>query len=212
MRSNTKQKILLKYLFMDTNSYSDGRQGTPYSGGSYSDYEIGKRDSGNNSGGGGGGVHPILLILLIPVAAISAISSVFLTVLLQKYLQNIQPDSKRLTFGNGFKLLFITTFLYQISSNIIPLTLYWMSPNNQFDFADISLKATILSHLVSILISAIMLRSKLSNYLTFKGFSGYIRASLVTAILIMPIILLTNYIIMNAVRYYVFNHPNNLFH
>jgi hypothetical protein len=185
--------------------------------------------SGSSGGSGNGGGENILgwiflIILLVPIVITSAISSIFIALILQKYIQTIEPDSQKLTFGKAFNLLFKTTFLYQILSSIILLLLYWMLTNNveipflnlasfnQADISNIIFTTVIFYQLPSILIIGIMLRYKLSDYLKFKGFSGYLRASVITAILIMPVIMLIGYLSASVISYFVYNQPNSIFH
>jgi hypothetical protein len=189
---------------MDTNSYWDGRQGRPFSGGSWVDYENGRQDG---TAGGSGGILGwiFLLFIVIPMAVVSVFSAFILAFLLPLLLKRLHPELPKLNFKKGFGILFKTTFLYQLVSSVSFLVLYLVLQN---DRAALQLNGVLFSNspesiliflvavcqLPSIFITAIFLRKKLEGWYKFRGFPGYIRTAIITLTVVMPIILLSGFL------------------
>lgn len=166
----------------------------------------------------------ITLAILIPIAVTSAISALVIAIILKLYVQSIEPKSPELTFGKAFKLLFTTTVLYQSISLLIGLIIYFLVKQNvdiplvnfqvpdQSAFYKTIFASFLFCHIPTILLTGIMLRNKLSGYAKFKRFSGYLRATLFTGIIIFPLVQVTGFLIMALISFYVFKQPITLFH
>lgn len=170
--------------------------------------------------GGGNALGWIIsLVFLIPMAVITAVSSLLISPVLKLYIHSIEPESPKLTFRKAFGLLLKTTFLYQVFNCIIFLVIYFLQKQsveipfpdlenlNQSNIYKVIFTLLLLYQVPAILMTGAVLRSKLSGYLTFKKFSGYLRATLFTAIVIMPLILATSYLTMTAISIYILEQP-----
>lgn len=169
--------------------------------------------------GGGNAGWIISLVFLIPMAIIAAVSSLLISLILKLYMHRVEPESPKLAFGKAFSLLLKTTFLYQVFNCIIFLVIYFLQKQgveipfldletlNQSNIYKVIFTSLLLYQVPAILMTGAVLRSKLSGYLTFKNFSGYLRATLFTAIVIMPLILAISYLTMTAISLYVFQQP-----
>ncbi|MBX2925147.1 MAG: hypothetical protein KF746_23300 [Chitinophagaceae bacterium] len=225
-----------------SDSFDEGRYNKPWSGGNWDDLQRGRNErdwsnrttQGNisngktNWGGGAGGGNVlgwiIALVILIPIVVTSAVSSLLIAVILKLYIRNVEPESLELTFGKAFSLLFKATLLYQVLNGVIFLIIYFLLKQNmeipflnlealnQSDIYKTIFTSLLLYQIPTILITGIILRSKLSDSLKFKGFSGYLRATLFTALVIMPLILAISYVVMDAISFYVYKQPNYIFH
>ncbi|HRN55151.1 MAG TPA: hypothetical protein PLL71_01795 [Agriterribacter sp.] len=169
---------------------------------------------------GGGGLQWIIaLLILVPVAIISAVSSLFISLILKMYVNSIEPESPKLQFGKAFNLILKTTFLYQLLNGVISLIIYlfWkqngeisffnIGPTDQSDIYELVLTLFLFCQVPTILITGILLQSRLLHYLKFKKFPGYLRSALFTGIVIMPLILATSYVVMKIVNVYFFKQP-----
>ena len=172
--------------------------------------------TGKEPGGGNALGWIISLVFLIPVAVISVVSSLIISLVLKLYVQRIEPESPKLAFSKAFSLAFKTTFLYLMVNSIISLIIYFMQRQNaeipfldletlnQFNIYKVIFTSLLLYQVPTILITGAVLRSKLSVYLKFKGFSGYVRAILFTGVVIMPLLAAIGYVIVRVIHVYAF--------
>lgn len=172
-----------------------------------------------NSGGGSVIGMAIFLITFALFTLVSALSSLLISGILILYIQKTEPGAAALPFGKAFKLLFKTTLLYQAILTLISITLFFLQKQkvemlfDSFQEPDLIhlFKAVFIPFLViqliTVMLTAVMLRSELSGYLRFQKFSGYLRATIFTAIVIMPFLLITSYCVTSVISTYVFKQP-----
>lgn len=177
-----------------------------------------------NEGSGGNPIGWIIAsVIIIPVAVISLISALLIALILIPYIHSIEPGSPKLAFGKAFNLLFKTTALYQLLNLITGVIMYFLVKQNieipflNFQEPDPSniyiavLTSLLLFQVPTILLTGIIFQKRLSGYSKFKKFPGYVRATLFTGIAIMPLILVTGYVVVEAISVYIFKQPATSF-
>lgn len=154
-----------------------------------------------------------ILITFLPLIIISAVTSLFLALLLKVYLRTIEIEHKILSFKAAFKILFKISVIYQIifalaylgvimSFKLFPTSIEINANNIQLIYR-IILGLYVAIQIPAILITANFLRKKLNFFEKFRGFSGYLRSVVFIAFAMAIIPSLFMFVIMYGIYTYL---------
>src|SRR5690606_21377804 len=143
----------------------------------------------------------------------SLVSSLLLALIMMLYVNSAATEATKISYGRSYKIMMKTTLLYQIINAVVFMIIYWLiKSNTELPFINFSIltpenlyteifSAVLFYQLPPILLTALFLKSQLSSYRPFRKFPGFIRSTLFTAIVIMPVLLVASYVVMQAVEF-----------
>jgi hypothetical protein len=196
---------------MFSNSYWDGRNGRPFSGGNFTDYQMGQRDGGYAQPGTNPIMLVIFLLVLLPAAAAAAISAILIAFILRGYVLPAGDATNTLSYRRAYAISFRTALAYELFSAVIFIILYLLAMNKVNiplltdatlgtpSVGKMMLVMAIYCMLPSLLIAATVFRNRLSMYDQFAGFKGYTRALVTMLVLFLPVMIVANYAVASIV-------------
>ena len=146
--------------------YQAGKNGQPFLGGDYNQWEQGKHDGGHNSGGGGIGclfllLIPVMLILILPV-----ISSLIAAIGIAGVLSFIfKSKSEGISYKNLYWASFWTSFCYNAIFIILFVALVYLD-TKEIDYINLFkylLKASLFMQIPCIIVSSLVLKYRIKS-------------------------------------------------